>query len=161
MATYEDLKCLRDAGFSFSIFEIYTEGHLLWQEGIKNILTAQRVGFPYINGYHFPKRSQDPTTQVKIVLEALQKANVTFPRVWIDIEGPTWASYTTKQNVDFVNTIRKTYEANGFKVSLWIRQLKLFLKRVRLECIVAENIQKYLDHTQDLVISQFGMPIMI
>jgi len=115
----EHLSCVKGAGFSFAVFQVYTEGHQLWTEGITNILTAIKVGFPYVNAYHFPLRSQDSNAQVLIVTKALKAANAAVPRIWIDIEGSTWNSYTKDQNVAFVETLVQTYESEGYKVGIY------------------------------------------
>jgi len=115
----EQLSCIKEVGFAFGVFQVYTEGRQLWMDGINNVLTALKVGLPYVNAYHFPLRSQDPNEQVLNVTKALKAANATVPRIWIDIEGPTWNSYTKAQNVAFMETIVKTYEGEGYKVGLY------------------------------------------
>jgi len=119
LPSQEQLSCVKDAGFSFAVFQVYTEGHQLWTNGITNILTALKVGFPYINAYHFPLRSQDPQAQVLMVTKALKAANAIVPRIWMDIEGSTWNSYTKDQNVAFVESLVQTYEGEGFKVGIY------------------------------------------
>jgi hypothetical protein len=69
------------------------------------IRNARAGGFTDIDLYHFPDTSLPPASQINATVRYFVAQNVTFGKLWLDIEGPKYWKKNCTQNVDFLRSL--------------------------------------------------------
>jgi hypothetical protein len=118
--TQSTLTCLKNAGFSYGIFQCWREQGegTFWEECISNIENAWLSGYSSVGIYMYPNRQYDPTMQVLQLMGNLTENNVKFDIIMLDIEGTDWYNYTIESNKDFMISLKTALK--NFNVSLSI-----------------------------------------
>jgi len=80
--------CIRKKDFEFAIVRCYRSLNIVDDACAESVRRAWAAGFKHVDLYMFPcPKCKDPAGQVKRLEEHIRAKNITYERLWIDIEG--------------------------------------------------------------------------
>mmetsp|Transcript_22534 Transcript_22534/g.32930 ORF Transcript_22534/g.32930 Transcript_22534/m.32930 type:complete len:211 (+) Transcript_22534:39-671(+) len=96
-------ECMVSGGKSFAVVRVYQSSGHTDSNGPTTIKNAWNAGMKHVDGYIFPCYScGNPAKQMDDTVNALKNAGAKYGMLWIDVEGTSYWSSSTSNNVNFI-----------------------------------------------------------
>eukprot|EP01038_Epipyxis_sp_PR26KG_P010203 gene10203-13727_t len=137
LTSASSFSCLKSNGYSFAIVRVYCSSGKTDSNGPASINNAWSGGMNYVDGYIFPCYScGNPEKQMDDTISYLashdikprylngtknEEANLgaSYGMLWIDVEGTSYWSSSTSNNVDFIKRMAAEGKSRGLSIGIY------------------------------------------